>query len=1134
MSTLHHARCWLLWVLIMLALVATACGWAAPPPGGATPSITDGQTDRVQPFWETWWFIASVALILAGGAIGGYRLRVRSVEARNRRLEEQVANRTQHLAALNAVAAVTSQSLHIQETLTGALEKTLGVTGLEAGGIYLLQDDGQLLTIKAHRGLDPALVQAIDNLKVGEGFSGRVIQTGEPLIVRDIAADPRLTRLAVREVGFRALAVVPLAARGRVLGTMFLISRRDREFSQQEIELLASTGRQIGMAVENARLYEETRNRLAQLAALQETNRALVSTLELDVLLERIIQQAATLLKADGGILNLADWDKMEDEVVAWVGLIPNLLGQRAPLDGGLSGWVTLHKQPVISSRLREDPRIDPTVLERFSGIPLRNAAVAPLMVKDRAIGTLVLFDKLGGEGEFDPADLDLLISFANQAATAIENARLFAQEQRRAEQFRVIAEVGRRFALTLDINELLRQVVELIQQTFGYYHVGIGLIEGDEVVYRVGAGELWDDPQFQFKPARLKVGQEGLTGWVASHGQPLVVQDVSHEPRYVWMQESRTRSELVTPMIAKGQTIGVLDVQSDRLNAFDDKDVNVLQSLANQAGAAIENARLYAAEQRRAEQFRVLTEVSQHITSLASVDEILEQIAQLVQTSFGYTHVGIGLVEGGEVVSKAEVGAFADVYRSIRIPLGQGSWGWVAQQGESLRSSDVREDEHFHRVPETGHVRSHLSVPLRMKGAVTGVLSAASDQLNAFDDSDQEILQSVANQASTAIENARLYAAEQRRAEQFRVLTEVSQRITSILDIDELLAQVARLVQRTFGYYHVEIGLIEGDELIFRIGAGDLWDDPRFQAKPSRLKVGKEGVTGWVAATGQALMAPDVSQEPRYIPVAGSQARSELAVPISVKGNVIGVLDVESDRLNAFDDTDLDLITSLANQTGVAIENTRLYEQAQQLAVTAERSRLARDLHDSVTQALYGITLYSQAAAGHLASGRMDKVAEHLRELQDTSQDALAEMRLLIFELRPPILAEAGLAAALQARLLAVEGRAGLKTEFKSEMQGRLPLAVEEGLYRIAQEALNNCLKHARARRIVVKVCRDDARVTLTIADDGVGFDPATARERGGLGLSAMAERAAQLGGRLSVNSKPGEGTEVRVEVCA
>jgi signal transduction histidine kinase len=221
-----------------------------------------------------------------------------------------------------------------------------------------------------------------------------------------------------------------------------------------------------------------------------------------------------------------------------------------------------------------------------------------------------------------------------------------------------------------------------------------------------------------------------------------------------------------------------------------------------------------------------------------------------------------------------------------------------------------------------------------------------------------------------------------------------------------------------------------------------------------------------------------------------------------------------------------------VANQASTAIENARLYEQAQQLAVTEERSRLARDLHDSVTQALYGITLYSQAAAGHLAAGRIDKVAEHLRELQDTSQDALAEMRLLIFELRPPILAEGGLAAALQARLLAVEGRAGLKTEFKSEMQGRLPLAVEEGLYRIAQEALNNCLKHARARRIVVNVWRDVQRVTLTIADDGVGFDPATARARGGLGISAMEERAAQLGGRLSVNSKPGEGTQVRVEV--
>jgi signal transduction histidine kinase len=586
--------------------------------------------DGIQPFHETAWLIVSALLILAG-AVSGYWLRAKQADSRSRELEAQIANRARHLAALNAVATVTSQSWHLQETLDGALAKTLEVTGLEAGGIYLLKDDGQTLTIGAHRGLDESIVRAIDDLKAGEGFSGRVIQTGEPLIVPDVAADTRLTRHAVQEMGFRAAAVVPLAARGRVLGTMFLIPRRERDFSEPEIELLASIGRQVGMAVEQARLFEA---------------------------------------------------------------------------------------------------------------------------------------------------------------------------EARRAEQFRIIVEVGRRFAQTLDINELLSQVVRLIQQTFGYYHVGIGLVEGEEVVYRVGAGALWDDPQFEFSPGRLKVGQEGLTGWVAGTGQPLLVPDVSRELRYVWMQGSRTRSELVMPINAKGQTIGVLDVQSDRLNAFDDKDVNVLQSLANQAGAAIENA--------------------------------------------------------------------------------------------------------------------------------------------------------------------------------------------------------------------------------------------------------------------------------------------------------------------------------------------RLYEQAQQLAVMEERSRLARDLHDSVSQSLYGMTLYAQAAAGHLAAGRMDRVADQLRELQDTSQEVLAEMRLLIFELRPPLLTEQGLAAALQARLLAVEGRAGIKTEFRSEVPDRLPLPVEEGLYRIAQEALNNCLRHAHARHLTVRLRRENSRATLTITDDGMGFDPLAVREHGGLGLSDMQERAAQLGGWLRLLSQPGAGTQVIVEVCA
>ena len=141
--------------------------------------------------------------------------------------------------------------------------------------------------------------------------------------------------------------------------------------------------------------------------------------------------------------------------------------------------------------------------------------------------------------------------------------------------------------------------------------------------------------------------------------------------------------------------------------------------------------------------------------------------------------------------------------------------------------------------------------------------------------------------------------------------------------------------------------------------------------------------------------------------------------------------------------------------------------------------------------------------------------------------------MRLLIFELRPSVLSESGLAAALQARLESVEGRTGLETAFKVEgEEQRLPPEIEEGLYRIAQEALNNALKHAQARCITVYLCQIQPRVVLEIADDGLGFDPSVARQKGGLGLQGMEERAAQLGATLSLHSRPGAGTRVRVEV--
>ena len=241
-----------------------------------------------------------------------------------------------------------------------------------------------------------------------------------------------------------------------------------------------------------------------------------------------------------------------------------------------------------------------------------------------------------------------------------------------------------------------------------------------------------------------------------------------------------------------------------------------------------------------------------------------------------------------------------------------------------------------------------------------------------------------------------------------FRILTGVGQEITSILDSEDLLTRIVRLIQQTFGYYHVGIGLIEEDEVVYRVGAGTLWDDPSFQFKPPRLKVGSEGITGWVAQTGQVALVPDVKQDSHYVWMQNSMTRSELTVPIKVKGRIIGVLDAQSEQLDDFDQTDVEMLQSLANQAGIAIENLRLHEKAKQLAVLEERQRLARELHDSASQTMFSISLHTRAAQIMLER-EPNRLQPQLEELQRLTRSALDEMRGLIAHLRPPGDASAG-----------------------------------------------------------------------------------------------------------------------------
>jgi len=278
----------------------------------------------------------------------------------------------------------------------------------------------------------------------------------------------------------------------------------------------------------------------------------------------------------------------------------------------------------------------------------------------------------------------------------------------------------------------------------------------------------------------------------------------------------------------------------------------------------------------------------------------------------------------------------------------------------------------------------------------------------------------------------------------------------------------------------------------------------------------------------------PPTALHGRWFEIAARHFRSALGVPLVVKDELYGGMVFYYCERREFSEEDYRLGLMLGDQAALAIENARLRAQAELLAVVKERERLARDLHDSVTQSLYSLVLLAEAGQRLVRVGDLQRGEDALARLGEIGQQALKEMRLLVYELRPLALKREGLVGALRHRLDTVERRAGVETDLLVEGLIELGGAVEEELYQVAQEALNNALKHAAATAVSVHIRAKEGCVDIEIADNGRGFDVDAAGSDGGMGLTSMRERAEKLGGTLMIRSVPDEGTRVTVSVQA
>jgi signal transduction histidine kinase len=632
--------------------------------------------------------------------------------------------------------------------------------------------------------------------------------------------------------------------------------------------------------------------------------------------------------------------------------------------------------------------------------------------------------------------------------------------------------------------------------------------------------------------------------------------QNIPYEPdiaRYVagldvtepsWYQADM----LLVPLRSHGdRLLGVIYIMIPEVQSFQFANIQVLEAFVRQAALALENVRLADRGARLLAKEQLLAHLGRDVSSTLDLDIILERTITRLELAFNSGSIAL-FDAPGLLHIVAAVGGVSRAGSTACIKQGEGIVGSVAEYGQPYFSNNTESSASNCLLnPKTDvtialggcltQARSYIAVPLLSGGKVIGTINVGNADIDAFSYEDVDLLEAIAAQISGPVNSALLYQESrclaeqvQRRADQLTVLNTLARIATATLNMEQMLTEVTEQIQHGFGYDHVELYLVDEAtrEIIRQAQSG------RY---PSTVVSYRQhislGILGRTVRTGQTQRVDDVRHDAEYLAIDRPDMRSELCVPIVTGGRVLGLLNLETEAVAAFTKEDVSVLHTAADILAGAIENARLYQRSQEAAVLEERNRLARELHDSVTQQLFSMTLTSQAARAQLEKNP-PRAAAQLERLQETSAAALAEMRALIFQLRPPALSDQGLIPGLQQHIAALSRREGLRIELSASGDERMARGYEQALYRIVQEALNNVVKHAQATHVRVLLEFKPEQLHIRVIDNGQGFDP-HAQHAGAdrqFGLISMRERAAEIGGTMELQSAPGQGTEVIVTV--
>ena len=874
-----------------------------------------------------------------------------------------------------------------------------------------------------------------------------------------------------------------------------------------------------------------------QLAARAAIEPELLAELDRDRLLRLVVDRAGRLVDAEGAIYLLAG-----DRLLLAAPTGEDVLESPIAVGAGVTGRCARTGEAVVVNDYATWPGALPDSVARG----VRRVMAEPLREAGALLGVITLSRRGDGARPFGPDDQGTLALFARQAALALGNATLYEESQRRRHEAEGLADLARSVA-SLDTQQVLRTIVAW----------------GPDVLGAPVAVALVSDGQWRFAPVagiperfrRFEPGDpdDGVIPRAIADRRPVWSPDILTDPAFDLSESTRrfiestgARAALAVPILAGDRVLGALVMGREAPGPFTEEQVRQLEAAAACAAVALENARLYAEAEERGKRLATLVEVGQRLTRDLDLAAVVASVVEVAAAVFD-GDAGCRLLEGDTLVRAAATPAARAVMVRDRLPLGESISGHVALTGAPLVTPDrvgspLVPAEH-RAAGDPGRTGASMCVPVRLGARVLGTLSVFRERGHRFDEADLALGTSLANQAAIAIANARSFEDAERRRREAEIVAQIARTVSGSLDLDTILQKVVDGARELCGSDLARIALRDP-----RSGAMEFryWVNARYPDY-DRVRVERgQGVGGQVMLTGRPFRTDDWRHDPRVsketLPVVEAEGTvAMLAVPIRIGAGVEGLLYVNNRTPRSFTDRDEAVLMQLADHAALAIHDARHFveardakERLQALSARlldvqeAERRRIARELHDEVGQALTAIRINLQMLR------QLPEAAARVNETLEVLDRVLQEVRRLSLDLRPSLLDDLGLVAALQWLVRVRAEGAGLVGAVVTDVpEAAVPAALATTCFRVVQEAVTNVIRHARAAHVWVELRRQDSGLEVAIRDDGVGFDVAAAHRRAragsSLGLLSLAERVELAGGRSTIESAPGSGTTVR-----